>query len=72
MSAFDMTGLRNMIYFLWMEILHSKKGIIVHQPKYELELPKRFKSMNCKSTVTPIETNHKLDSDDDGEDVRCC
>lgn len=52
-----------------MEILHSKKGIIVHQLKYQLELLKRFELMNCKSGVTPAETNHKLDSNVDGEDV---
>ena len=63
MNAFDVTDLRNMVYFLGMEILHSEKGIILHQLKYELEL------MNCKPTITHAETNHKLDSDDDGEDV---
>lgn len=25
--------------------------------------------MNYKSTITPVETNHKLDSDADGKDV---
>lgn len=69
MNAFSMTGLRNMIYFLGMEILHFEKGIIVHQLKYELELLMRFELMNCKSTVNPNETNHKLDSGDDGENV---
>lgn len=68
-NAFSMTGLRNMIYFLGMEILHSEKGIIVHQLKYELELLTRFDLMNCKSRVNPNETNHKLDSNDDGENV---
>ena len=69
MNAFDMTDLGNMVYFLGMEILHSEKGIIVHQLKYELELLKRFEMMNCKSTVTHAETNHKLDSSNNSEDV---
>lgn len=34
---------------------------------YELELLKRFELMNCKSALTPAETNHKLDSDDDDD-----
>lgn len=69
MNAFDMVDLGNMVYFLEMDILHSKKGIIIHQLKYELELLKKFELMNCKSTVTDAETNRKLDYDVDGEDV---
>lgn len=41
----------------------------MHQLKYELELLKKFELMNCKSTLTPTETNHKLDSDIDDKDV---
>lgn len=69
MNAFDMNDLRNIIYFLGMDILSSKKGIIMHQMKYELELLKKFELINYKSAVTPAETNHKLDYDDDGDDV---
>src|SRR4051812_19910834 len=69
MNEFEMTDLGNMVYFLGMEILYSKEGIILHQLKYELELLKKFKLENCKTVVTPSETNHKLDSDSEGEDV---
>ncbi|XP_058768547.1 uncharacterized mitochondrial protein AtMg00810-like [Vicia villosa] len=69
MNEFEMTDLGNMVYFLGMEILYSNKGIILHQLKYELELLKRFKLQNCKTVVTPLETNHKLDSDSDGDFV---
>ncbi|XP_050918462.1 uncharacterized mitochondrial protein AtMg00810-like [Lathyrus oleraceus] len=55
--------LGNVTYFLGMEIMYYDKGIIMHQPKYELELLKIFELMSCKSTITPAETNHKLDSD---------
>lgn len=68
-NLFDMTHLGNMIYFLWMKILHSEKRIIMHQLKYELESLKRFELMNCKSVVAPTETNHKMDFNVDGEDV---
>ncbi|XP_050889195.1 uncharacterized protein LOC127094397 [Lathyrus oleraceus] len=54
---------------VWMEILYSHKGIILHQLKYELELLKRFELMNCKSAITPTETNYKLNFNVDGEDV---
>src|ERR1051325_11686699 len=38
MNEFEMSDLGNMVYFLGMEILYSKEGIILHQLKYELEL----------------------------------
>ncbi|XP_050919733.1 secreted RxLR effector protein 161-like [Lathyrus oleraceus] len=69
MNGFEMTELGNMVYFLGMEIMYSKKGIILHQLKYELELLKKFKLLNCKVVVTPADTNQKLDSDSDGDDV---
>ena len=69
MNEFEMTDLGKMSYFLGMEFLYSEKGIILHQMKYELELLKRFKLENCKIAITPSDTNQKLDSDSDGEDV---
>ncbi|XP_050908655.1 uncharacterized mitochondrial protein AtMg00810-like [Lathyrus oleraceus] len=69
MDEFEMTGLRNMVYFLGMEILNSEKGIILHQLKYKLELLKSFELTNCKTTITAAETNHKLDFDVEGDDV---
>ena len=69
MNEFKMTDLGNMVYFLGMEILYSNKGIILHRLKYELEILKRFELINCKYAITPTETNHKLDSDIEGDDV---
>ncbi|XP_050889071.1 uncharacterized mitochondrial protein AtMg00810-like [Lathyrus oleraceus] len=69
MNAFEMIDMGNMVYFLWMDILYSDKGIILHQLNYELELLKRFKLTNCKTTITHAEMNHKLDSDVVGDDV---
>ncbi|XP_050914575.1 uncharacterized mitochondrial protein AtMg00810-like [Lathyrus oleraceus] len=68
MNEFEMTNLRNMTYFLRMEIMYSKK-VVLHQMKYELEFLKRFELMNYKSAITPTETNHKLDSDVEGDEV---
>ncbi|XP_058740862.1 uncharacterized mitochondrial protein AtMg00810-like [Vicia villosa] len=69
MNEFEMTDLGKLLYSLRMEILYSEKGIIVQQLKYELELLKIFKLINCKSALTLAETNHKLDSDTEGNDV---
>ncbi|WJX32266.1 hypothetical protein P8452_20610 [Trifolium repens] len=69
MNEFEITDLGKMSYFLGMEFMYSEKGIILHQMKYELELLKIFKLENCKIAITPSDTNQKLDSDSDGEDV---
>ncbi|XP_050897353.1 uncharacterized protein LOC127104194 [Lathyrus oleraceus] len=58
-----------MAFFLGMEFMYSKKGIILDQLKYELELLKRFDLLSRKAIVTPLEINHKLDSDSEGDDV---
>ncbi|XP_050889354.1 secreted RxLR effector protein 161-like [Lathyrus oleraceus] len=52
-----------------MEIMYSEKGIILHQLKYELELLKRFELLNYKVTFIRDDTNQKLDSNSDGDDV---
>ncbi|XP_050889869.1 uncharacterized mitochondrial protein AtMg00810-like [Lathyrus oleraceus] len=58
-----------MVYFLGMEIMYYEKGIILHQLKYELEILMKFELLNCKVVVTPTDTNQKLDSNSDGDDV---
>ncbi|XP_050909951.1 secreted RxLR effector protein 161-like [Lathyrus oleraceus] len=52
-----------------MEIMYSKKSIILHQLKYKVELLKRFELLNYKVDVTPADTNQKLDFDSVGDDV---
>ncbi|XP_050920534.1 secreted RxLR effector protein 161-like [Lathyrus oleraceus] len=69
MNEFEMSDVGNMVYFPGMEIMYSEKGMILHQLKYELELLKRFELLNCKVDVTPADTNQKLDSDSDGDNV---
>ncbi|XP_058726096.1 uncharacterized mitochondrial protein AtMg00810-like [Vicia villosa] len=69
MNEFEMTDLGNMVYLLGKEIMYSEKGIILQQLKYELELLKRFELTNCKTAITPAETNHKLDFDVESDDV---
>ncbi|XP_050886051.1 uncharacterized mitochondrial protein AtMg00810-like [Lathyrus oleraceus] len=46
-----------------------KKRVWLKAMKEELELLKRFELLNCKVVVTPLKTNHKLDSDSEGDVV---
>lgn len=49
--------------------MYSEEGITFHHLKYELELLKSFEMLNCKVVVIPADTNQKLNSDFDGDDV---
>ncbi|XP_050915682.1 uncharacterized mitochondrial protein AtMg00810-like [Lathyrus oleraceus] len=69
MYEFEITNIEKMTYFIGMEFIYSEKDIILHQLKYELELLRRFKLLNYTAVFTPLEINHKLDSDSEGDDV---
>ena len=48
---------------LGMEVWQSIDGIFLGQGKYEVEILKRFKMMDCKAMATPMASNMKLLSD---------
>ena len=58
-----------MHYFLGMEVWQNADGISLGQGKYAMEIPKRFRMMDCKSMTTPMESNLKLLSDASSEAV---
>lgn len=64
-SEFEMSDLGNLSYFLGMEFLYKEGGIILHQAKYASELLKRFNMLNYNAILTPIESGHKLEEDND-------
>jgi len=45
-----------------MEVAGSKKGIVVSQSKYILDLLKDTRMMGCRTAKTPIDPNKKLGS----------
>ena len=48
-----------MKYFLGMEMVRSKQGILISQRKYTLDLLKDTGMMGCKPRYTPLERNWK-------------
>lgn len=60
MSAFEMTDLGKLSYFLGMEFHSTKKGIFMSQRKYVADTLKRFRMSNCNPVSTPVETGTKL------------
>ncbi|RVW28267.1 Retrovirus-related Pol polyprotein from transposon RE1 [Vitis vinifera] len=51
----EIRDLGNLKYFLGMEIVRLKKGIVVSQRKYVLDLLKETRMLRCKPTDTPID-----------------
>ncbi|KAH9763107.1 protein kinase domain-containing protein [Citrus sinensis] len=59
-TDFEINDLGALKYFLGMEVARSKKGIVVSQRKYILDLLKETRISGCKPIDTPVEYNLKL------------
>jgi predicted transcriptional regulator len=57
--------LEKLKYFFGMEIAHLRKELFLSQRKYVLDLFKKTKKMRCKSLSTPIDSNIKLNTEND-------
>ncbi|KAL0554163.1 hypothetical protein IC582_008079 [Cucumis melo] len=64
-NEFEIKDLRNLKYFLGMEVARSKKGISVSQRKHTLDLLTETGMLECRPADTPIEFNCKLGNSDD-------
>ncbi|RVW40691.1 Retrovirus-related Pol polyprotein from transposon TNT 1-94 [Vitis vinifera] len=60
-KEFEIKDLGNLKYFLGMEIARSKKGIVVSQRKYVLDLLNETGMLGCKPAETPMDTTVKLE-----------
>ena len=59
-TKFEMKDLRQLKYFLGIEVARSKHGVFLSQRKYVLDLLTKTKMLGCKPVETPMEMNHKL------------
>ena len=59
-DEFEIKDLRNLKYFIRMEIAKSKEGIYMSQRKYTLDLLIERGMKRCRPSDTPIEFNAKL------------
>ena len=56
-STFEIKDLGSLRYFLGMEVARSKKGIVITQWKYVLNLLKETGMSGCRPADTPIGPN---------------
>ena len=68
-GEFEIKDLGSLKYILGMEVARSKKGIVVSQQKYILDLLKETGMMGCRPANTPIDPNQKLRSEGKGDPV---
>ncbi|GJZ60433.1 putative ribonuclease H-like domain-containing protein [Tanacetum coccineum] len=62
-SCFKMSMIREMTFFLGLQVNQSPDGIFINQSNYVLEILKKHGMEHCDPIGTPMETKHKLDLD---------
>ena len=68
-STFEMSDLGILHYFRGLEVKQVKEGIFVSQKNYAKGLLKRLNMYQCKKTLTPMNTNEKMQMDDGSGDA---
>ena len=62
-TEFEVNDLGQMWYFLGMEVAKSRKGIIISQRMYVLDLLTETVMLGCKPSGTPIKARKMTESD---------
>nr|GEZ36146.1 copia protein [Tanacetum cinerariifolium] len=65
-SRFEMSRMREMMFFLGLQANQSPYGIFINQSKYALEILNKYGIESCDPVGTPIEIKDKLDLDQNG------
>jgi isopentenyldiphosphate isomerase len=68
-KEFEMSMIRELSYFLGLQIKQMKNDIFVSECKYIKDMLKKFSMDESKAISTPMGTNENLDSDTSGSMV---
>nr|GFC18956.1 retrovirus-related Pol polyprotein from transposon TNT 1-94 [Tanacetum cinerariifolium] len=68
-SRFEMSMLREMTFFLGLQVNQSPCGIFINQSKYVLEILNKYGMESCDPVGTPMKIKDKLDLDQNGTPV---
>ncbi|GJR58081.1 retrovirus-related pol polyprotein from transposon TNT 1-94 [Tanacetum coccineum] len=65
-SRFKMSMMREITFFLSLQVNQSPCGIFINQSNYVLEILKKYRMETCDPVGTPMEIKDKLDLDQNG------
>ncbi|GJS02530.1 putative ribonuclease H-like domain-containing protein [Tanacetum coccineum] len=68
-KRFQMSSIRELTFFLGLQVKQKDDGIFISQDKYVADILKKFDFVTVKTASTPIETNKALLKDEEAEDV---
>nr|GEX02233.1 hypothetical protein [Tanacetum cinerariifolium] len=68
-EKFQMSFIKELTFFLGLQVKQKNDGIFISQDKYVAEILKKFGFTKVKNASTPMETQKPLLKDEDGEEV---
>ncbi|KAL6347658.1 hypothetical protein AAG906_026186 [Vitis piasezkii] len=68
-GEFEMSMMRELNFFIGLQIKQLKEGTFINQAKYIRDLLKRFNMEESKTMKTPMSSSIKLDNDEKGKSV---
>ncbi|GKC48399.1 putative ribonuclease H-like domain-containing protein [Tanacetum coccineum] len=68
-KKFQMSSMRELTFFLGLQVMQRDDGIFISQDKYVVDILKKFDFFSVKTASSPIETNKELYKDEEAEDV---
>ncbi|KAI3758473.1 hypothetical protein L6452_06036 [Arctium lappa] len=68
-SEFEMSLMRELTFFLGLQVKQTSEGTFISQSKYVYEILQKYKLNDSTSMRTPLSTGVKLDTDPSGESV---
>jgi hypothetical protein len=68
-NEFQMPMIRELTFFLGIQVKQMNEGIFVHQVKYTKDLIKKFNMTELKLMSTPMSMTMSLGPDEDGKSV---
>ncbi|GKF14554.1 putative ribonuclease H-like domain-containing protein, partial [Tanacetum coccineum] len=68
-KRFEISSMRELTFFLGLQVKQKDDGIFISQDKYVADILKKFDFVTMKTASTPIETNKALLKDEEAEDI---
>nr|GEU69887.1 hypothetical protein [Tanacetum cinerariifolium] len=68
-EKFQMSSMRELTFFLGLQVKQKNDGIFISQDKCVAKILKKFGFIEVKNAITPMETQKPLLKDEDGEEV---